>query len=100
MTTQPKIYTESDYLQDHLTVLDGPSSWMRSFNQQLMELLKRWGSRAFAVLFAIFEFRVESSAPTHASSPGFGRSFACSYGLPRSPSGGVISRRTESPGWS
>jgi hypothetical protein len=63
MTTQPKIYTESDYLQAHLTVLDGPSSWMRSFNQQLMELLKRWESRAFAVLLAIFEFRVDRPPP-------------------------------------
>jgi hypothetical protein len=50
MTTQGQIHTESDFLQAHLTALDAQSSWMGSFNQVLMEVLKRWASRIFVVL--------------------------------------------------
>jgi hypothetical protein len=48
MTTLAKIYNDSDYLQAHLTVLDGPGTLIRSF--------KGWGRRAFTLLLAVLGF--------------------------------------------
>jgi hypothetical protein len=52
MNTQRQIYTDSDYLQAHMTAVGAHNGWIGSFNQNLMELLRRWGSRIFAVILA------------------------------------------------
>jgi hypothetical protein len=51
MTTLAKICNDSDYLQAHLTVLQGSETLIHSF--------KGWGRRAFALLSAVLGFHAD-----------------------------------------